>query len=766
MCTQASYLTNLNPAQQKAVTAPLGAQIVVAGAGSGKTRVITARIAYLMHKHSVPAERILALTFTNKAGKEMQSRLAQYLPNTPLPFVGTFHSYCVRLLKRNRHLLPFDEFTILDSEDQRAMIKKILKRFGLEKNITPARMHGLISYNKNHLPELRTNAAPPVFFFREVASTYEEEKAHAHAFDFDDLLIMTLNLFQQNKEFKTRFQTTIAHLLVDEYQDTNQVQHELLRQMALNAEDSCVLSSICAVGDEDQSIYSWRGAQADNMQHFTRDFAPVTIVKIEQNYRSVQPILQAANAVVQHNETRNEKKLWSDRPACNRIAVINCQTGYQEADTIAQTISLVHKQKSLNEFAVLYRTHHQSRFIEEALIHSGIPYVIIGGTRFYERKEIKDLLAYLRLLVNPYDRPSFFRIINTPTRGIGDKFEALIFEIWQRNPLLNFKDLIVFIGTNAQFELTKTRQKNLEEFLHLFDNLSATDTPTVLLEKIIKRTKYRSFLQRTLDQHDAQTKLENIDELIQAVTTFSDQPEATLEQFLEEVTLMQEQASHEDDKQEHVSLMTLHAAKGLEFDTVIISGLEEELFPSQRALHDSKDLEEERRLFYVGITRAKEWLLLTRSELRTFYGSVTAQLPSRFLQEIPPGLLISIDARELLPAQRTACIAQWLGVQLPSSLLTFTPPRATTSHSQASAQKSHHDRTVPAAPLHRTYNKKTQMHSRSTTVRWRSRMPVIHESFGVGIVKKVEKHGEGKYYLIIAFKGGEKRILSTFVKRT
>lgn len=754
-----SLLDQLNDAQRAAVTAPFGSQLVIAGAGSGKTRVITSRIAYLMEEHQAPAQSILALTFTNKAGNEMKERIKKYLPGAAMPFVGTFHSYCVRLLRQQSHLLPFQNFSILDTDDQRGMIKKIMVQYGVEKHVTPSKMQGMISFEKNHLPEQRGDNTPNVPFFKEVREQYEREKDRAHAYDFDDLLVVTLDLLRKNPALTALLQERIRHLLVDEYQDTNQIQHALLKQLALDPTGKLNLDSVCAVGDQDQSIYSWRGAQATNMDNFAKDFGPAQRVSIEQNYRSVQPILQAANAVIANNPKRMEKKLWSSRAATSRLLSAYCQTGAQEAQLITQTVTLARQRTSLNDMAILYRTHHQSRLLEESLMQSGTPYIIIGGIRFYERKEIRDLLAYLRLLTNPFDRLALMRIINTPTRGIGNKCIELLQQQWDANPLLDCVQILAHIHDNVDNGLNRSQRAGFSQLHTLLTTLPANATPSTLVNHIIAATGFRDFMRKTYDEPELSSRLDNIAELAQAVQNFeSENPEAGLEGFLEHIMLMQEKSSQDDAATEQISLMTLHAAKGLEFELVIIAGLEEELFPSARSLHSDDDIQEERRLMYVGATRAKEWLLLTHSQLRATYGSITQQQPSRFLNEVPQNLIAHHDLREEPPIIRAQTIAQWLGVTPPKAVQTFQRSHvARPTSSPRRAPRPVVDRR-PAA-----YQTNQPARPRAP---WRTRMPVIHTAFGVGIVQRVEHKVDDEYYLTISFKVGTKKLSSKFVKRT
>lgn len=426
--------------------------MVVAGAGSGKTRVITARITHLITNHGINPSAIVALTFTNKAAQEMKERIQHFLGHETkeLPFIGTFHSYCLLLIKKNQHLLDSPFFSVMDEDDRTKLISSILKRNNLQKQITPKSLGYQISHIKNHIIDPDTPA-----FYRDnrmivdVYHTYEKEKKLSKCFDFDDLLLEGLRLFEKNNthnkyintSFKQEFHETVKHILVDEYQDTNIVQHTLLKQMTKDG-DKIVADSICVVGDEDQSIYSWRGATVANIMNFKKDFPNTTVITIEQNYRSVQPILSIANQVITHNMERNPKKLWSKKTGNNRVRALSCLSEYQEAQAIAQLLKIIMQQKKQTSVAILYRTHFQSRAIEETLIKQNIPYKIIGGINFYERKEIKDILAYLRLVVNPFDRTSLFRIINTPTRGLGPAVEELIHGHWKDQPFLSFKNIL------------------------------------------------------------------------------------------------------------------------------------------------------------------------------------------------------------------------------------------------------------------------------------------------------------------------------------
>ncbi len=731
------FLKNqLNEPQRQAVQSRNCATLVVAGAGSGKTRVISARISNLILNEEVDPSSIVALTFTNKAAGEMKERITHFLgkPNK-MPFVGTFHSYCLLLLRRNSALLPFPEFSIIDSDDQISLLRKIITKNALNKYISANQASFQLStYKNNLLVKQNVDMVPP--FIKEIHHEYETEKAAARCLDFDDLLVHVLNLFNKNSEFRINFQKRVQHILVDEYQDTSVVQHQLLKYMALDEKNKFTVSSLCAVGDEDQSIYSWRGASVANMISFQRDFEPVKVVKIEQNYRSVQPILDVANKLIENNRLRGPKNLWSEKKARDRILVGYCRSGDQEASVIANLIQVIskNKNKKLSDIAILYRTHFQSRQIEESLIYHSIPYKIIGGLLFYERKEIKDLLAYLRLIANPFDKISLLRAINCPSRGLGQKFEQELLEASIQNPLLDFKQLLVFLSQSQP----PAKQNSITCFLNIFTDLDRNMLPERVLEVILKETDYLGYLRKEYEQKEADAKIENVKEFLVAAQLFEKKVEddilkPTLENFLYEIALLQEKLQ-KNDNNDQVQLMTLHAAKGLEFDTVVIAGLDEGLLPSARSLNTSEELEEERRLFYVGITRAREYLMLLSVSYRNTFGQVVDQVSSRFLSEIHSGLIKKFDFEKMLGMQIKQTLEEWvIGKSVPSSVVTFSRPR------QVPAEKNKNDSGV-----------------------WRSGMMVTHKKFGQGVVIKVEKSTDD-FYLTIAFKVGQKKLLASYV---
>lgn len=721
----------LNPQQRQAVLHTQGPLLVIAGAGSGKTRVITTRIINLLVQENVPHYALIALTFTNKAAQEMRERVTTFLQTKRnIPFIGTFHSYCLWLLRSYAHLLDLPTFSILDADDQKHLLQTIIKRSFLEKRIQASSLAYQISTLKNNYAVNPKTSYDDPFIF-ELYQAYEREKEKSKCIDFDDLLILIHKLFEKNEQFKNAMHNQVRHILVDEYQDTNVIQHALLKQMALH-EKKFILDSLCAVGDADQSIYSWRGATVTNILDFEKDFDNTTRIHIEQNYRSVQPILETANHLINNNTQRTQKKLWSEKLAHDRIRALQGTSNYQEGESISLFLQELKKKQVIYDAAVLYRAHYQSRSIEEALIRYSIPYTIIGGIAFYERKEIKDILAYLRLMANPYDRISCARILNIPLRGLGKKFEEELFIFWDKEPLFTFADVLKSLAN----QLSAQKQQAVHAFLELFENTSGQSAPSKVIKQLITKIHYFAYLEKTYEKEEAQDKIDNIKELLRATAFFEEQGCTTIENFLHEVSLMQEKAHEHDSTQERVLLMTLHAAKGLEFDTVILCGLEEGVFPSQRSLFEKENLEEERRLCYVGITRAKERLLLTFARYRTTYGTTQEQIPSRFLRELPQHLVPISDTSFWNTLQFKQFFSQWLGTQsiiAPASVVTF-----------GTAPKNREEKKLPLS--------------------WKKHQPVKHIAFGTGIVKKIEEKGND-VYLHVQFSSGIKKIKSNFIEK-
>jgi DNA helicase II / ATP-dependent DNA helicase PcrA len=739
------FLENdLNPEQQKAVKHASGPVLVIAGAGSGKTRVITARITQLLLEKDLHPAQLVALTFTNKAANEMKERIIKFMGSRKgIPFIGTFHSYCLYLLKTNTHLLPFDTFSILDEDDKRSIINKLLKQSTLHKRSTAQQIAYQISKLKNQIADptqspLDLIENPPL---REIVEGYEREKKISQCYDFDDLLIEATRLFHNNKDLKLAHHNQVRHLLVDEYQDTNVIQHTLLKHMGLDEKKQLAVDSICVVGDEDQSIYSWRGATVDNIINFKKDFKRTKLIKIEQNYRSKQPILHVANTVITHNKKRNEKKLWSSREGSDCVRALQCLSGYQEADIIARYAKLLHTHKKLASTAILYRTHFQSRVLEEALLRHSIPYLIIGGIRFYERKEIKDLVAYLRLIVNPFDRVAFSRIVNCPSRGLGDVFQEQFLSAWDAEPLLNMRQVGEKLIKDKLFPPSKT--ESLQSFINVYNNLTPESPAALTLADVISKSGYLAHLKKSYEKNESTERQENIKELLNAAHFFASQGKTTVAAFLDEVTLLQEKADVEQIKEEGIMLMTIHAAKGLEFNNVIMAGLEENLFPSSRSLDTQEQLEEERRLFYVGITRAKNRLLLTNARYRQTYGQMEQQISSRFLDEVPTSACKFAQAQQWQQYEVNNFFTQWVGLRSTNpEVFTFAPPKSVQKQALQSKQ---------ATPKTNNVNAKFRKHQ-----------TIKHKTFGVGIVKDVEQKSS-KVFVTAHFKAGTKKVEASFL---
>lgn len=741
--------TQLNDPQKQAVVHDKGPLLVIAGAGSGKTRVITARIAYLLQEKGVLPSEIIALTFTNKAAAEMKERIIQFTgKQKSLPFIGTFHSYCLYLLKRNRHLLGYDTFSIIDEDDKRSMLQALLKKSPLYKKFTPQQFSYQISLFKNQSASIDfdTSAFINNRILLELLQEYEREKKNSKCFDFDDLLLEVLRLFK-NEAFKKDHMHRVSHILIDEYQDTNVVQHMFLKEMTLNeGSKDLAIDSLCVVGDEDQSIYSWRGATVDNIMGFSREFSNTTTIKIEQNYRSRAPILQVANHVIKHNMNRNEKKLWSDKSGTDCIRLLYCASSYQEADIIAHYARSLQARSELQETAVLYRTHAQSRTIEEALIKYSIPYTLVGGIRFYDRKEIKDILAYVRLIINPFDRLAFSRAITTPSRGLGDKFIEYFFAIWDDQATLTWLEIA---GKILEAPLLSSSKKEvLHQFTEIFKNLTSQSSAVETISHILTSIDYRTYIKTAYEPQEAFERLENIKELINAVHYFASQDKITLEAVLDEISLLQEKADKDSEKDPGITLMTLHAAKGLEFSNVIIPGLEEGLFPSMRTSYDINEIEEERRLFYVGITRACNRLLITHSRHRQMYGRMEEASPSRFLKEINVPYVKEDNAHQWHSSEITRYIHSWL-----------------TGKEDTNYQKELSNQTNKTSLSQKHSQKTTQIgvSSQKIATSLKKHQTVKHAVFGLGIICDIEQK-ENKTFVTAQFKDGLKKIESSFLQ--
>lgn len=649
----------LNDRQCEAVKHTEGPLLITAGAGSGKTKVLTCRIAHLLELGVAPY-RILAITFTNKAAKEMKERVTNLVgAQADSIWLSTFHSFCAKLLRFEVDGFHgyMRNFTIYDSSDQLVLVKDCLKKLNLDdKQFTPRSVLGTISSAKNVLMDVKAFAAKASDFYEQkvadVYALYQEKLRENNAVDFDDLLFLAVRLLQENEEVREKYQSRFQYILVDEYQDTNHAQYALTKILAAR------WRNICVVGDADQSIYAWRGADIRNIIDFTRDYPDAASIKLEQNYRSTKTILHAANAVIDNNESRPKKTLWTENPTGNKIIHYQAQTEHDEADYIAGVIYNRHEisHEPYGDMAILFRTNAQSRVLEEKLMRYAIPYTMVGGTKFYDRKEIKDVLAYLRLLYNPEDSLSLTRIINVPKRNIGATTMEHVAAYAEAQGISLFEAL----SSTDEIPVTKRAKASLENFAAMiFDLLNDIEGKDVLslIETVIKQTGYGDMLDKEAE-HDPQgeSRKENVGEFLSVAKDYMDSnPEGNLQDFLENVALVSDVDDFESSDSK-VTLMTLHAAKGLEFPVVFLTGLDEGLFPHSRTLMDPAQVEEERRLAYVGITRAERQLYVTNAVTRTMYGRISAYMPSRFLAEIPPQFMEDYHRKSAMPQSRTTAV--------------------------------------------------------------------------------------------------------------
>ncbi|MDO5301641.1 MAG: UvrD-helicase domain-containing protein [Tissierellia bacterium] len=629
-------LSAFNEQQRAAIEYTQGPLLVLAGAGSGKTRVVTGKIAYLMDDLAVDPGAILAITFTNKAAREMKERVMGYVGDIARDmWISTFHSMCVRMLRQNGSRTAFgSSFTIYDSQDQRTLMKNAMKALNIsDDSFNPRGILATISQWKNRGLDVReaAKAISGSYYDQTVLSlyeAYEEIKSANKALDFDDLLLETVRLLEEHEAVRRYYQNKFAYVFVDEYQDTNHIQYLLVKLL------TGPHPNLTVVGDNDQSIYGWRGADIGNILNFERDFSDAKVIRLEQNYRSTQPILTAANQIIKNNKSRHEKRLWTAREGGREVLYREFNHNQDEEYFVVQKMQqLNYRGTSYGDMAILYRTNAQSRGFEDRLVREGIPYQVLGGLRFYERKEIKDLIAYLTVLENPDDALSVARIINVPKRGIGAQTMEQLSQLAEDTghslfELLQDQELLMEEGIRAH--------KKIREFVKLILLLrSKKETLTLreLVERTLKESGYLEDLQKD-SSLEAQSRVENLEEFVSVASDFeAENPEGSLSDFLQTLSLVSE-SSQEDQGSGAVTLMTVHSAKGLEFPIVFVVGLEERLFPSGRSLDEDEDAEEERRLMYVAITRAEERLFLTSARHRTLYGSSQVALPSRFIREL------------------------------------------------------------------------------------------------------------------------------------
>ncbi len=725
-------VAGLNPQQAAAVVHAGTPLLVVAGAGSGKTRVLTRRIAYLMARRNVRPFEILAITFTNKAAGEMKERVADLVgPIAKSMWVSTFHSACVRILRVEAHRLGYsNNFTIYDSADSQRLIAIVCKDLNLDpKRYPPRQFASTISNAKNELlgPADYLNSTSNQYeqICADVYSLYQKRLGQANAMDFDDLIMKTVEVVQRHPEVKARLRSRFRHILVDEYQDTNHAQYMLVRELVGKDEEGIPAAELCVVGDADQSIYGFRGATIRNILQFEMDYLDAETILLEQNYRSTQNILSAANAVIEQNRDRKAKNLWSEAGAGAALVGYVAESEHDEAEFISGEIKKLAQEgiSKYGETAIFYRTNAQSRVFEEVFMRSGLPYKVVGGVRFYERREIKDFLAYLKVLVNLSDEVSLRRIINVPKRGIGDRAIESI-ESVANSRGVSFWQALNIVANDSQLGGRSTAAiANFVSIVMALNVLVEAGTkPSTILEATLEQSGLLAELQNSTDPQD-ESRVENLQELVAVSIEYEETPLENLPEdsvislggFLEQVALVAD-SDQIPDGEDHggvITLMTLHTAKGLEFPTVFLTGMEDGIFPHNRTLGERDELEEERRLAYVGLTRAQERLYLTRAEYRSAWGAPNYNPASRFLDEIPDNL---IDWR-----QRTFAAK-------PKFVQSAPPPRAT--------------------------GKKT-----STTISLNIGDRVAHDTFGLGTVVKLAGEGDRTEATINFGQLGEKRLL-------
>jgi DNA helicase-2/ATP-dependent DNA helicase PcrA len=727
-----SLLEGLNPEQREAVVHRGAPLLVVAGAGSGKTRVLTRRIAYLLAQGSVAPYEILAITFTNKAAAQMKERVGELVgERAKSMWVSTFHSACVRILRQEASRMGYsNSFTIYDSSDSVRLLTVIIRELNLDSKQYAARaVAGIISGAKNELigPADFANKTTNHFeeIIAEIFAVYQRRLSSANAMDFDDLIGKTVEVLQRFPEARARYRSRFRQILVDEYQDTNHAQYILIRELVGIPDEGFPMAELCVVGDADQSIYAFRGANIRNILQFEEDYPTARTVILEQNYRSTQNILTAANAVISNNEGRRDKNLWSQEGAGAAITGYVAESEHDEAEFVIGEIRRLRDsgESNLGDTAIFYRTNAQSRTFEESFLRAAIPYKVVGGVRFYERKEVKDFLGYLRVLVNPEDEISLRRIINTPKRGIGDRALDVV-DAHAASQQVSFWRALC--DAKNAIGIPSRSLISINGFIHLLDGLrtlvEADIKPSIIAQAVLEQSGLLSELVNSVDPQD-EGRVENLQELVSVATEYEESDlledeEKSLSGFLEDVSLVAD-SDQIPDGEDHggvVTMMTLHTAKGLEFPTVFLSGMEEGIFPHSRTLGERSEIEEERRLAYVGVTRARKRLYLSRSEYRSSWGTPTYNPPSRFLAEIPEGVI----------KWNTGSV---IGLGRNSTSRTFgPPPRATGKKVESTIVLEVGDR-------------------------------VSHDTFGVGKVVAVAGEAERAEATIDFGGGGEKRLL-------
>ncbi|MFH9426913.1 DNA helicase PcrA [Streptomyces sp. NPDC017615] len=752
----AALLEGLNDNQRAAVAHAGSPLLIVAGAGSGKTRVLTHRIAHLLAERHVHPGQILAITFTNKAAGEMKERVEELVgPRAGAMWVMTFHSACVRILRRESKRLGFtSSFSIYDAADSKRLMALVCRDLDLDpKRYPPKSFSAKISNLKNELIDEEDFAAQATDGFEKTLAQayalYQSRLREANALDFDDLIMTTVNLLRAFPDVAEHYRRRFRHVMVDEYQDTNHAQYALVRELVgTGAHDEDVPPSesdlppaeLCVVGDADQSIYAFRGATIRNILQFEEDYPDATTILLEQNYRSTQTILSAANAVIERNESRRPKNLWTNAGQGAGIIGYVADNEHDEAQFVADEIDRLTDagDAKAGDVAVFYRTNAQSRVFEEIFIRVGLPYKVVGGVRFYERKEVRDVLAYLRVLANPEDSVPMRRILNVPKRGIGERAEAMVDALAQRERI-SFPQALKRV--DEAYGMAARSTNAVRRFNALMDDLRTVVEsgagPATVLEAVLERTGYLAELQASTDPQD-ETRIENLQELAAVALEFEQEREdgeqGTLAEFLERVALVadSDQIPDEEDGDGVITLMTLHTAKGLEFPVVFLTGMEDGVFPHMRALSQTKELEEERRLAYVGITRARERLYLTRASLRSAWGQPSYNPPSRFLEEIP--------ATHLEWKRTGASAAPAFGKAASSVASTLSPSRSRSSAAGASGFATRRTGDKPVVSL--------AIGDR-----------VTHDQFGLGTVVAVAGEGDKAQATIDFGAGNSKRLL-------
>ena len=754
-----NLLENLNDKQQEAVEYMAGPLLILAGAGSGKTRVLTYKIAYLLEKEIVKPWQILAITFTNKAAKEMKERIEALVGQVSNDmWLGTFHSVCVRILKREIELLGYTrDFNIFDEIDKEKVIKEVMKKLNIDEKVYPVglikseiskakeAMKDEVAYQKDAMGDFRKEEIAKVY------NMYQETLKKNNSIDFDDIIMLTVQLFLENPDRLLYYQNKFNYILVDEYQDTNKSQFLLISML------SSATGNICVVGDESQSIYGFRGADISNILNFEQEFPNAKIVKLEENYRSTQNILNAANEVIKNNKSKIDKQLWTQNEEGDKIEYKTLNNEYEEVEYVVDEIDDICRKEheSYSNFAVLFRTNAQARVLEEVFMKSGTPYKLIGGIKFYARKEIKDIISYLKLIQNINDNIALKRIINEPKRGIGntalDKLDALssesgmsIFEFIQdSNNLISFRSA----GNIMEF------RDMINDLIKEKDKIKVSE----LIKKTLKDSGYEDML-NSEGTKETEIRFDNLMEFIGVAIEFENEnAENSLGDFLDSIALVSD-VDNLDESTDAVTLMTMHSAKGLEFDNVFLVGMEEGLFPSKRSIEEDVQTEEERRLCYVAITRAKKHLFITNTKKRTLYGSTTYSTPSRFIDEIPENLLseTSIENKEnkgIRNNQNTWLDSEYKRVE------TYLSNRNRVSENIERKVKPNIGVSVDSFLKNLAGNNQVKTNN---TLKYKVGMEVKHKKFGIGIIENIEPEGDD-FKLEIMFDGsGFKRLMANY----